>query len=119
VLALLSTNAGQVRLDAAVRPLIASVILGGLLFFIVWLFMRQTHKAAFLTTLLLTLFFTYGHAYIYIDETYPDSNYTLWLGIGRIILLALAIFWATRPKLSLFLCWDVEPRSRWRCWSCL
>ena len=100
VLALLSANAGQVQLNAAVRSLIVSVIFGGLLFFIVWLLFRNVHKAAFLTTLLLTLFFTYGHAYIYIDETYPDSNYTLWLAVGWVILLALAIFWVTRPKLT-------------------
>ena len=100
VLALLSANAGQVQLNAAVRPLIVSVIFGGLLFFMVWLLFRNVHKAAFLTTLLLTLFFTYGHAYIYIDETYPDSNYTLWLAVGWVILLALAIFWVTRPKLT-------------------
>ncbi len=99
-LALLSSNAGQVQLNAAVRPLIVSVIFGGLLFFIVWLFFRNVHKAAFLTTLLLTLFFTYGHAYIYIDETYPDSNYTIWLAVGWIILFALSIFWVTRPKLT-------------------
>ncbi len=100
VLALLSANTGQVRLDAGIRPLIASVIFGGLLFFIVWLFFRKAHKAAFLTTLLLTLFFTYGHAYIATDEKFPDSNYTLWLAAGWIVLFILSIFWATRPKLT-------------------
>jgi hypothetical protein len=52
VLALLSANVGQVPLDAVIRPLIASVIFGGLLFFIVWLVFRNLHRAAFLTTLL-------------------------------------------------------------------
>ncbi len=102
VLALLSANVGQVQLNAAVRPLIVSVILGGFLFFIVWLFLpgRKPHKSAFLTTLLLALFFAYGHAYIAIDEKHPESNYTLWLAIGWIVLFVLAIFWATRPKLT-------------------
>lgn len=102
VLALLSANVGQVQPSAGIRPLLVSVVFGGLLFFIIWLFVssRQAHKAAFLTTLLLTLFFTYGHAYIYIDEKYPESNYTIWLAIGWIILLVLAIFWATRPQLT-------------------
>ena len=68
VLALLSANTGQVSSVVVVRPLIASLIFGGLLFFIVWLFFRDVYKAAFLTALLLTLFFTYGHAYIAIDE---------------------------------------------------
>jgi hypothetical protein len=100
VLALLATNTGQVGSDAAIRPLLISVAFGGLLFLIVWLFFRQVHKAAFLTTLWLALFFSYGHAYIYLDEKYPDSNYTLWLAVGWIVLFALALLWATRPKLT-------------------
>lgn len=100
VLALLAANIGQVGPDAGIRPLLVSVAFGGLLFLIVWLFFRQTHKAAFLTTLWLALFFSYGHAYIYLDEKYPDSNYTLWLAVGWVVLFALALFWATRPKLK-------------------
>ena len=99
-LALLSANTGQVRLNAGVRPMIASVIFGGIVFFIVWLDFRKIHKAAFLTMLLMTLFFTYGHAFIYIDKKYPKSNYIMWLEVGWIILLALSIFWVTRPKLT-------------------
>jgi hypothetical protein len=49
---------------------------------------------------LLALFFTYGHAYIYIDEKYPKSNYTTWLAAGWIVLFLLAILWTTRPKLT-------------------
>jgi hypothetical protein len=100
VLALLSANLGQVEPGASIRPLLVSVAFGGLLFCIVWLFFRQGHKAAFLTMLLLALFFSYGHAYISIDEEYPKSNYTLWLAVGWVVLFVLAIFWATRPKLT-------------------
>jgi hypothetical protein len=102
VLALLNANAGQIQPSAAVRPLLVSVLFGGLLFFVTWLFVRSSkvHKAAFLTTLLLALFFSYGHAYIYIDGKYPKSNYTLWLAVGWVILFALALFWVTRPKLT-------------------
>ena len=100
VLTLLATNAGQVDPDAGVRPLLASVLFGGLLYFILWLFFRQVHKAAFLTTLWLALFFSYGHVYIYLEEKYPDSKYTLWLAVGWIVLFVIALFWATRPKLT-------------------
>ncbi len=100
VLALLATNTGQVGPEAALRPLLVSVAFGGLLFLVLWLFFRQSHKAAFLATLWLALFFSYGHAYIYIDEKYPDSSYTLWLAGGWILLFALTLFWATRPKLT-------------------
>jgi len=102
VLALLNANVGEIQPSAVVRPLLASILFGGFLFFIVWLFLRrsQIHKAAFLTALWLALFFTFGHAYIYIDGKYPKTNYTLWLAIGWIILFVLALFWATRPKLT-------------------
>ena len=101
VLGLLSTNVGQVQSAAGVRPLVISVAFGGLVFFLVWLlFRRQVHKAAFFTTLLLVLFFTYGHAYMAIEDQYPDMGYTKWLAMGWIVLFHAAIFWATRPKLT-------------------
>ena len=100
VLALLATNKGQVGLDAGIRPLLISVAFGGLLYLLLWLFFRQAHKAAFLAALWLGLFFSYGHAYIYLDEKYPDSNYTLWLAIAWILLFLLTFFWVTRPKLT-------------------
>jgi hypothetical protein len=100
VLALLSSNAGQIHFDAGIRPLAASIAFGGLVFFILRLIFKQAHKAAFLSALWLGLFFSFGHAYIYIDAEYPKSNYTLWLEIGCGILFALALLWATRPKLT-------------------
>jgi len=101
-LALFTANTGEIQSSAVLRPLLASVLFGGFLYFITWLFLRrsQAHKAAFLTSLWLALFFTFGHAYIYIDEKFPKSNYTTWLAIGWIILFALALVWATRPKLT-------------------
>ena len=101
-LALLNANTGEVPPSAVVRPLLVSVLFGGLLYFVIWLFLRrsQAHKAAFLSSLWLALFFSFGHAYIYIDEKFPKSNYTLWLAIGWVILFVLALIWATRPKLT-------------------
>lgn len=99
-LALLSANAGQIGPEAGLRSLIASTVLGGVLFFVLWLFFRQGHKAALLSTLWLALFFSYGHAYIYIDEQFPDSDYSHWLEIGWSVLFLLALFWATRPRLT-------------------
>ena len=101
-LALLNANTGEVPPSAVVRPLLVSVLFGGLLYFVIWLFLRrsQAHKAAFLSSLWLALFFLFGHAYIYIDEKFPKSNYTLWLAIGWVILFVLALIWATRPKLT-------------------
>jgi hypothetical protein len=100
VLALLAANAGQVEAGVVIRPLLASITFGMLLFLLVRVFFRNTYKAAFLTALLLALFFSYGHAYIYIDQLYPESNYTTWLAVAWGILLLLAIYWSTRPKLT-------------------
>jgi hypothetical protein len=97
---LLSANAGQVNVGAVLRPMIASVLFGAVLFFIVWLFFRQVHKAALLTTLLLALFFTYGHVYMAVQKEWPDIDYTIWLVIGWVTLLVLSLFWVTRPKLN-------------------
>ncbi|RPI93671.1 MAG: hypothetical protein EHM40_09130, partial [Chloroflexi bacterium] len=100
VLALMATNVGQVDIEAGIRPLFFSVVLAGLLFFVLWLFFRRVYKAAFLATLWLALFFSYGHVYITIDEKYPDSNYTLWLAVAWIILFLLTLVWVTRPRLT-------------------
>ncbi len=99
-LALLNANAGEVQSNAVVRPLLVSILFGGILYFITWLYFRNIHKAAFLTALWLALFFSFGHVYIYIDAKYPKSNYTTWLAVGWIILFVLAAVWASRPKLT-------------------
>jgi hypothetical protein len=100
ILGLLSANAGQVQLVAAIRPLLVSIAFGMLLFLCIWLIFKQTHKAAFLTTLFLILFFSYGHIYIAIDEQWPDTDYSIWLNVLWIILFFLAIFWVSRPKVD-------------------
>ena len=100
VLKLLAANTGQVGLDAGVRPLVISILFAGVLYFILWIFLRRVHKAAFLTALWLALFFSYGHLYIYIDEKYPESNYTAWLAAAWILFFILTLFWVTRPRLT-------------------
>jgi hypothetical protein len=99
-LALLSVNVGQVNPDAGLRPIIFSILLAGALFFILWLIFRQPHRSAFLTLLWLVLFFSYGHAYNLLDDKYPDANFTPWLAAGWLVLLLVALWWATRHKLN-------------------
>ncbi|HSB02123.1 MAG TPA: hypothetical protein VLE49_15850, partial [Anaerolineales bacterium] len=99
-LKLLAANQGEVGLDAGLRPLLVSVLFGAILFLILRLFLRKGHKAAFLTALWLALFFSYGHIYIYLDEKYPDANYTTWLTVGWILLLLLTLVWAAIPRLT-------------------
>ncbi len=100
VLKLLANNIGEVGLDAGVRPLMVSLLFGGLLFLVLWLIFRRAHKAAFLAALWLALFFSYGHLYDSLDEKYPDANYTTWLTVGWIILFLIALVWAAIPRLT-------------------
>ena len=98
VLALLSANVGQIQNSAGARSLLASILFSGALYLLVWLFLRQAHKAAYLTSLWLVLFFSFGHIYIAIDEKHPDVSYTSWLGAVWIVLFAAALFWVVRSK---------------------
>ncbi len=100
VLALLSANVGQVEPSAGVRVLLASIAFGALLYLVFWLFLRQAHRAAFLSTLWMALFFSYGHVYNLINEKYPDFNLAPWLLTGWAGLALAAIWWAARPKLG-------------------
>ena len=95
-LALLATNIGQVRLDAVVRPLVASFIVAVLLYGFLWAVLRDTNRAALLTTVLLLLFFSYGHVY----ELLKGGTF-LGLSIGRHrvlfpiwVILVIAGIWA-------------------------
>lgn len=100
VLALLSTNSGQVEPSIALRPMLISLLLSSLVFLLSWLVFRKAHKAAFISFLLLHLFFSYGHAYIAAEKNFSEGNPARWLWIAWMILLALAIFWVTRPRLT-------------------
>ncbi|MBL8101848.1 MAG: hypothetical protein JNM02_04910 [Anaerolineales bacterium] len=98
VVALLSANVGQIQNSAGMRSLLVSILFGGVLYFLVWVFLRQVYKAAFLSAVWLALFFSFGHIYISLDAEYPDSNYTLWLAVGWVVLFILALGWVLRSK---------------------
>lgn len=99
-LALLSANIGQVKVGAGWRPLVVSVLLAMLLFGLLSLILRNSDRAAFLSTLFMVLFFSYGHVYILLVEQWKDVNFTPWLLLGWLILAILFCVWATRPKFS-------------------
>ena len=100
VMALLAFNVGQVKLEMGSRPALVSLFGAALLFGLLFLLLGNAYRAAFLTTLWLVLFFSYGHLHIFLTEKLPETNFTGWL---LAFWLALAIFffwWATRPRLS-------------------
>ena len=100
VLALLSFNIGQVKLGAGWRPLLVSVVCAGILFALLKLLLRDAYHAAFLSTLWMALFFSYGHIHILLVEKWKGINFTPYLLIGWLILAVVFFIWATRPRLG-------------------
>ena len=100
-LALLSVNVGQIEAVAGLRVLLGSLAFGLILFALFSLTLRQVHRAAFLATLWMALFFYYGHVYNLLKEKFPDFNSTPWLLTLWGVLMILSVVWATRPKLKI------------------
>ncbi len=97
VLALLSHNISQVRYTAGIRPLLVSVAVAGLLFLLFSLFYRDWHRAAFATTAILVLFFTYGHVFDLLQKM-AKFPFSAWLGGLWLVLAILALVWAGLPR---------------------
>ena len=94
VLALLAANTGQVKPEVGLRPLLICVASAGILFLLLRLVFRDWNRAAFLATLWLALFFSYGHVYILLTEKISNFDFTHWLLIAWLILAVAAILWA-------------------------
>jgi hypothetical protein len=106
VVALLGVNVSQMNADVVLRPLIVLSLgaLGILALFRV--FLRDWHRAALATVILLLLFFTYGHAYNFLKSVEVGG---ILLGRHRQmavvwLVLALAGIWWTGLK-------KVKPRA--------
>jgi len=63
VLALLATNLVEVELGVVVRPLLLSIAGTTLFLSLIYLGIKDLRRAGLMTSLLLILFFTYGHVY--------------------------------------------------------
>lgn len=100
VLALMAANVGQIKLEAGWRALIVSVLFAGILFVLLRFILRDWHRAAFLSALLMALFFSYGHLHITLTEKVKDFDFEPWLQIGWLFLTILFIIWAVRKSPS-------------------
>ena len=100
VLALLAENIGEVKLEAGWRLLSICIGFAGILFFLLRLFLRDWHRAAFLSTLWMVLFFSYGHIHILLTEKLEDFNFTPWLLFAWLVLAILAVVWAIKKSPS-------------------
>lgn len=63
VLSLTAFNIGQIFIGEALRPLVFSLALAGILFGIFYRLLRDPHRTALTSASLLVLFFTYGQLY--------------------------------------------------------
>ena len=103
ILALLNINIAEVDMGSGVRPLLLSLLVAGLLMLISYLLFRDLRRAALLATLLLILFYSYGHLYILLKGVNTDGFYLfrhrtlipIWMGLA-----VLAAWWAARKSLQ-------------------
>jgi hypothetical protein len=101
VLSLYGLNVDQVKLEAALRALAFVPLVTGGIWVLLRLLFKDWRRAAVLTTLLMVLFFSYGHVYHYL-EARPILG--LELGRHRSLMLIYAILaglciWITWKKL--------------------
>ncbi len=111
VLALLGTNIHEINPGVALRPLVLAVAGALTILLITRLIMGNWSKAALATTLLLLLFFTYGHLYSWLKELgaigiqlarhrYLLPAYTLAGGAGIMLIWRTKIAINATPALN-------------------
>ncbi len=83
VLALLGRNSEEIKFLTGIRALVIAFVLSVALFFILNLWIKNRLRSALITSLLLILFFSYGHIYLFLE-----SNQIAGISLGRHRLLA-------------------------------
>jgi len=100
VLALLAENIGEVKLAVGWRPLLICISFAGALILVLKLLLRDWHRAAFLSTLWMVLFFSYGHIHILLTKKLEDFDFTSRLLLAWLILAVLAVVWTIKKSPS-------------------
>ncbi|RPI94419.1 MAG: hypothetical protein EHM40_06610 [Chloroflexi bacterium] len=104
VIALLAINISEVEFSSGFRPLLLSVLMAGSLILVFRLIYRDWRRAALLSTILLILFFSYGHVYILLKGVNVGGFYLfrhrtlvpLWFALA-----GLMVWWSSRRSLSI------------------
>jgi hypothetical protein len=99
VLALVGININEVEPTVLWRPLIVLLLIASVLLVIFWLVSKDWHRAAVALSILIFLFFTYGHVYFFLKKIdiggfilgRHRQMVPLWVGMG-----ILGIWWAMR-----------------------
>src|SRR5689334_16993902 len=103
ILTLLAFNISEVDFASGLRPMVLSILVAGLLLLILYLIYRDWRRTGLVSTIILILFFSYGHAYLLLKGVEVGGFYLfrhrtlvpIW-----IILAILAIWWASRPSMN-------------------
>ena len=103
VIALLGTNRSEVEISSGIRPLLLSILMAGFLLLVFRGIYSDWRRAALASTLILILFYSYGHIYILLKGINVDGLYLfrhrtlipLWF-----VLAAAAVWWAARKRLK-------------------
>jgi hypothetical protein len=101
VLALFANNVAEIKLTEAVRSLMVALCVAFMLLLILRFVIREWHRAAAISVLVLLAFFSYGHLYLFLEEISPAG-----LDVGRhrilvpiyLAVFAVAIGWLARQK---------------------
>jgi hypothetical protein len=120
-LALLAFNVDQVEAYAVIRPMIVVTVFSLLIFLLFWLIFKNLHKAGLGTTLILVLFFSYGHVYNLLrDQTIagyePGRHRFLIITAGVLLAGGLFLIWrkirhpekATPVLIRIFQYWKIQ-----------
>ena len=100
VLALLAKNIGEVKLEASWRSLLVCMGFAVFLFGFLKLLLRNWQQAAFLATLWMILFFSYGHIHFLLTEKLENIDFSPWLLLAWLLLAVVAEVWAIRKPPS-------------------
>jgi len=71
VISLLVINATEITFTDSYRSIAVSFFLTGLAYLILFMLVRKPHKVALLATLVLILFFSYGHLHLFLEKNQP------------------------------------------------
>ncbi|MEJ2601086.1 MAG: hypothetical protein P8Z00_22335 [Anaerolineales bacterium] len=101
MLALFANNVAEIKLTEAVRSLMVALCVAFMLLLILRFVIREWHRAAAISVLVLLAFFSYGHLYLVLEEISPAG-----LDVGRhrilvpiyLAVFAVAIGWLARQK---------------------
>ena len=99
VLTLLAFNISEVDVSAGLRPLLFSIFAAGILLLIFYAIFRDWKRAALLCTIILILFYSYGHVYLLLKGVNIGGFYLfrhrtlipLWMGLA-----ILLVWWVSR-----------------------